>query len=49
MFEKLQNTYNQFPRTYWVVVGTHFIDVIGNTLAVFRFLPCMSRKNLTSA
>ncbi len=32
MFEKLQTTYNQFPRTYWVVVGTHFIDVIGNTL-----------------
>ncbi len=32
MFENLQNTYNQFPRTYWVVVGTHFIDVIGNTL-----------------
>jgi MFS family permease len=32
MFEKLQSTYNQFPRTYWVVVGTHFIDVIGNTL-----------------
>jgi MFS family permease len=32
MFEKLQDTYNQFPRTYWVVVGTHFIDVIGNTL-----------------
>jgi MFS family permease len=32
MFKKLQNTYDQFPRTYWVVVGTHFIDVIGNTL-----------------
>jgi MFS family permease len=32
MFEKLENIYNQFPRTYWVVVGTHFIDVIGNTL-----------------
>jgi MFS family permease len=32
MFEKLENTYNQFPRTFWVVVGTHFIDVIGNTL-----------------
>jgi MFS family permease len=32
MFEKLQATYDQFPRTFWVVVGTHFIDVIGNTL-----------------
>jgi MFS family permease len=32
LFEKLKNTYDQFPRTYWVVVSTHFIDVIGNTL-----------------
>ncbi len=32
MIERLQQTYNQFPRTYWVVAGTHFIDVIGNTL-----------------
>ena len=32
MFENLNKTYNQFPRTFWVVVGTHFIDVIGNTL-----------------
>jgi len=32
MFENLNKTYNQFPRTFWIVVGTHFIDVIGNTL-----------------
>ncbi|RJP51124.1 MAG: MFS transporter [Anaerolineaceae bacterium] len=32
MIERLQQTYNQFPRAYWVVAGTHFIDVIGNTL-----------------
>ena len=48
MFEKLQKTYNQFPRTFWVVVGTQFIDVIGNTL-LFRSLPCTSPKNSTSA
>jgi MFS family permease len=32
MLERLSNTYHQFPRTFWVVVGTQFIDVIGNTL-----------------
>jgi MFS family permease len=32
MFKRFEDTYNQFPRTFWVVVGTHFIDVIGNTL-----------------
>lgn len=32
MFEKLSKTYHEFPRTFWVVVGTHFIDVIGNTI-----------------
>jgi len=32
MFQKFEDTYRQFPRTFWVVAGTHFIDVIGNTL-----------------
>lgn len=32
MFENFRKTYHQFPRTFWVVVGTHFIDVIGNTI-----------------
>jgi MFS family permease len=32
MIERLRQTYNQFPQTFWVVVGTNFIDVIGNTL-----------------
>ncbi len=32
MFNNFRDTYEQFPRTFWVVVGTHFIDVIGNTL-----------------
>lgn len=32
MLDRYRKIYEQFPRTYWVVVGTHFIDVIGNTL-----------------
>ncbi len=32
MLDRYRKIYGQFPRTYWVVVGTHFIDVIGNTL-----------------
>jgi MFS family permease len=44
MFEKLQNTYNQFPRTFWVVVGTQFIDVIGNTLLFPFFALYITQK-----
>jgi len=32
MFENLKNTYNEFPRTFWVVVATSFIDTIGSTI-----------------
>ena len=32
MFERLRGTYNDFPKTFWVVVGTSFIDQIGGTL-----------------
>ncbi len=44
MFEKLQKTYNQFPRTFWVVVGTQFIDVIGNTLLFPFFALYVTQK-----
>lgn len=44
MFEKLQKTYNQFPRTFWVVVGTQFIDVIGNTLLFPFFALYITQK-----
>lgn len=44
MFERLQVTYNQFPRTYWVVAGTHFIDVIGNTLLMPFFALYVTQK-----
>lgn len=44
MFEKLKSTYAQFPRTYWVVAGTHFIDVIGNTLLMPFFALYVTQK-----
>jgi len=44
MFEKLQKTYDQFPRTFWVVVGTQFIDVIGNTLLFPFFALYVTQK-----
>jgi len=44
MFENLKAAYNQFPRTYWVVAGTHFIDVIGNTLLMPFFALYVTQK-----
>jgi MFS family permease len=44
MFEKLENTYRQFPRTFWVVVGTQFIDVVGNTLLFPFFALYITQK-----
>jgi len=32
MFNRLQKIYDDFPKKFWVVVGTSFIDIIGNTL-----------------
>ncbi len=44
MFQNIRNTYNQFPQTYWVVAGTHFIDVIGNTLLMPFFALYVTQK-----
>jgi MFS family permease len=44
MFKNLRTTHNQFPRTYWVVAGTHFIDVIGNTLLMPFFALYVTQK-----
>jgi len=44
MFEKLNKTYHNFPRTFWVVAGTHFIDVIGNTLLMPFFALYVTQK-----
>ncbi|HEX6268805.1 MAG TPA: MFS transporter [Anaerolineales bacterium] len=32
MLTRLKKTYEEFPRLFWMVVGTLFIDSIGNTL-----------------
>ncbi len=32
MFKRLNKIYNDYPKTFWLVVLTSFIDVIGNTL-----------------
>ena len=29
----LRDLYHEFPRRFWIVVGVHFIDKIGGTLA----------------
>lgn len=44
MFNKLRNIYHRFPRTFWVVAGTHFIDVIGNTLLMPFFALYVTQK-----
>lgn len=44
MFNNLRNTYRQFPRTFWVVAGTHFIDAIGNTLLMPFFALYVTQK-----
>jgi len=44
MFEKPIKTYNQFPRTFWVVVGTSFVDTIGSTLLFPFFALYVTQK-----
>jgi MFS family permease len=44
MLKNLRSTYDQFPSTYWVVAGTHFIDVIGNTLLMPFFALYVTQK-----
>ncbi|MFN8412320.1 MAG: MFS transporter [Anaerolineales bacterium] len=44
MLDGLRKQYEQFPRTFWVVAGTHFIDVIGNTLLMPFFALYVTQK-----
>ncbi len=44
MLRNLGNTYARFPRTFWVVAGTQFIDVIGNTLLMPFFALYVTQK-----
>ena len=32
MFDRIQKTYNEFPRLFWIVVMTRFIDALGGTI-----------------
>ena len=32
MLENLKKVYNEFPRLFWIVVGTRFVDAFGSTL-----------------
>jgi len=36
MLKKLQKTYNEFPRTFWVLMGAMFVDRLGGAL-IFPF------------
>ena len=44
MFKRLQKIYNDFPQKFWVVVGTSFIDQIGNTLLFPFFTLYITQK-----
>ncbi len=32
IFARITKTYNEFPRLFWIVVGTRFIDALGGTI-----------------
>ncbi len=44
MLAKLQKVYNEFPRLFWIVVGTSFIDGIGGTLLFPFFALYITQK-----
>ncbi|RPJ26682.1 MAG: MFS transporter [Chloroflexi bacterium] len=44
MFARLNKTYHEFPRLFWVVVGVSFIDRIGGTLLFPFFALYITQK-----
>jgi len=44
MFTRLNKIYHEFPRRFWIVVGTSFIDGIGNTLLFPFFALYITQK-----
>jgi predicted MFS family arabinose efflux permease len=44
MFNGLKRTYNQYPRLFWIVVGTLFIDSLGSTLLFPFFALYITQK-----
>ena len=44
MLNRLKKSYNEFPALFWIVVGTLFVDSIGNTLLFPFFALYITRK-----
>ena len=44
MFNSLKRTYNEYPRLFWVIVGTLFIDSLGSTLLFPFFALYITQK-----
>jgi MFS family permease len=44
MLNKLKSTYAEFPRLFWIIVGTQFIDSIGSTLLFPFFALYITQK-----
>ncbi len=44
MFNRLQKIYHDFPKKFWVVVATSFIDRIGGTLLFPFFTLYITQK-----
>jgi MFS family permease len=44
MLTQLKKTYSEFPALFWIVVGTLFVDSIGNTLLFPFFALYITRK-----
>ncbi|PKO13843.1 MAG: hypothetical protein CVU39_16680 [Chloroflexi bacterium HGW-Chloroflexi-10] len=37
MINRIKSTYNEFPKNFWVLIGSFFIDRVGGAL-IFPFL-----------
>src|SRR5512138_1831591 len=44
VFGNIQRTYNEFPRLFWVVVMTRFIDALGDTILYPFFALYVTQK-----
>ncbi len=44
MFTRIKETYNEFPRTFWTLVGASFIDRLGGTMIFPSFSLYVTRK-----
>jgi len=44
MINRLQKTYHEYPRLFWIVVGTQFIDSLGSTLLFPFFALYITQK-----